>query len=524
MQVEWLKFKKYPHIGKPLVSSKDRAWVEDYVIDPKNIVRHKFVPLLHRGLTQRKFRPSESATKNASGKRIRTDKGKKERHIYYPSHLDSIIYSYYNDILTQAYERYLSDKDYASVAVAYRKIPKDNLQDGNKCNIEFAADAFQFVRNNKHRKLSVIVADVTSFFDNLDHRLLHKQWKKVLNVEDLPADHYKIYKNLVDYKYVNENELFKRFHHKLIVERHKPNDAHGIELKRKSVSKIYHLRHENVVAFCYADEFFKEATDLIRVDKPFNKQIREEQGKQNKRGIPQGTPLSATLANIYMLDFDAKIYEEASKLYKNVYYQRYSDDLILVCDQEDEKYFYDLIRKEIEYRAHLEIQESKTHVYRYELDLNNALVGGIVKDGLVHTNKQLEYLGFIFEGDKVKVKASAFSKFYRNMKRSFRRGIHFAKQAHIPSNSLFERRLYKRFTHLGAKRRLKWIADSSSPTGYKRTTVYDWGNFISYLNKANSVMMIINQDDNIAKQYKKVWKKFHMLKKRAYEEIAIRRP
>ena len=89
MQVEWLKFKKYPHIGKPLVSSKDRAWVEDYVIDPKNIVRHKFVPLLHRVLTQRKFRPSESATKNASGKRIRTDKGKKERHIYYPSHLDS---------------------------------------------------------------------------------------------------------------------------------------------------------------------------------------------------------------------------------------------------------------------------------------------------------------------------------------------------------------------------------------------------------------------------------------------------
>lgn len=89
------------------------------------------------------------------------------------------------------------------------------------------------------------------------------------------------------------------------------------------------MRHENVVAYCYADEFFREATNLIRVDKPFNQQIREKQGKQNKRGIPQGTPLSATLANIYMLDFDAKIYEEASKPYKNVYYQRYSDDLFL---------------------------------------------------------------------------------------------------------------------------------------------------------------------------------------------------
>lgn len=249
MKEDWLKFKKYPHIGKPLTSSNDKIWVKNYVQNPQNIIRHKFVPLLHRVLTQRKFRADESAIKNARGKRNRVNKGRKERHIYYPSHLDSIIYSYYNSILVQAYEEYLSTKDYVDVAVAYRKIPKDDMQNGNKCNIEFAADAFQFIINNKHRKLSVIVADVTSFFDNLDHRLLHKQWKKILNIADLPADHYAIYKNLVDFKYVNENELFKRFRHKLIVERHKANDASSIELKRKSVSKIYHLRHENVVSF-----------------------------------------------------------------------------------------------------------------------------------------------------------------------------------------------------------------------------------------------------------------------------------
>ncbi len=517
MQADWLKFKKYPHIGKPLTNSKDRVWVENYVTNPHNIIRHKFVPLLHRVLTQRKFRPNESSVKNLSGKRKRFDKGRKERHIFYPSHLDSIIFSYYNSILTQAYEKYLSDKDYASVAVAYRKIPKNDMDEGNKCNIEFAADAFQFIINNKQRRLSVIVADVTSFFDNLNHRLLHTQWKKVLKVEDLPADHYTIYKNLVDYKYVNENELFKRFRHKLIVERYKPNDTSSIELKRKSVNKIYHMRQEKVVAYCYADEFFREATDLIRVDKPFNKTIREKQGKQNKKGIPQGTPISATLANIYMLDFDAKVYEEKSN--RNAYYQRYSDDLIIVCDQKDEIFFYDLIREEIEKKAYLDIQESKTHIYRYELDLNNTLIGGIVKGGIVQTNKQLEYLGFVFDRGKVRVKSSGFSKFYRKMKRSFRRGIHFAKKAHIPSNSLFEGRLYKRFTHVGAKRRLKWIADSTSPTGYKRTTIYDWGNFISYLNKANSVMFKINKDNNIAKQYRKVWNKLHILKKQAYKEI-----
>lgn len=277
------------------------------------------------------------------------------------------------------------------------------------------------------------------------------------------------------------------------------------------------MRQEKVVAYCYADEFFREATDLIRVDKPFNKTIREKQGKQNKKGIPQGTPISATLANIYMLDFDAKVYKETSN--RNAYYQRYSDDLIIVCDQKDEIFFYDLIREEIEKKAYLDIQESKTHIYRYELDLNNTLIGGIVKGGIVQTNKQLEYLGFVFDRGKVRVKSSGFSKFYRKMKRSFRRGIHFAKKAHIPSNSLFEGRLYKRFTHVGAKRRLKWIADSTSPTGYKRTTIYDWGNFISYLNKANSVMFKINKDNNIAKQYRKVWNKFHILKKQAYKEI-----
>ncbi len=277
------------------------------------------------------------------------------------------------------------------------------------------------------------------------------------------------------------------------------------------------MRQEKVVAYCYADEFFREATDLIRVDKPFNKTIREKQGKQNKKGIPQGTPISATLANIYMLDFDAKVYEETSN--RNAYYQRYSDDLIIVCDQKDEIFFYDLIREEIEKKAYLDIQESKTHIYRYELDLNNTLIGGIVKGRIVQTNKQLEYLGFVFDRGKVRVKSSGFSKFYRKMKRSFRRGIHFAKKAHIPSNSLFEGRLYKRFTHVGAKRRLKWIADSTSPTGYKRTTIYDWGNFISYLNKANSVMFKINKDNNIAKQYRKVWNKFHILKKQAYKEI-----
>lgn len=105
------------------------------------------------------------------------------------------------------------------------------------------------------------------------------------------------------------------------------------------------------------------------------------------------------------------------------------------------------------------------------------------------------------------------------MKRSFRRGAHFAKSAHIPSDSLFETRLYKRFTHIGSKRRLKWLSDKDSLTEYTPSKQIDWGNFISYLNKANYVMKEINNDDSIAKQYRNVWNNFHEVKKSTYIEI-----
>ena len=479
MDDEWLKFKKYPHIGKPLTSKKDKVWAKTFVTNPSNIANHKFVPLLHRTLSQRKYRPQENARKNASGKRQRTIGDKKERHIYFPSHLDSIVYSYYNHLLAKAYEEYLEDKPYNSVAVAYRKIPITKGKRGNKCNIEFAFEAFEFIENNKNRKLSIIVADVTSFFDNLDHRLLHKQWKRVLNTSTLPDDHYTIYKNLVDFKYVNENELFKRFQHKLIVERFKPNDTSQKELKRKHVRKIYNMRHESVVAFCDKDEFFEEATDLIRVDKPYKSTIRKTLCKEEKRGIPQGTPISATLANIYMLDFDERVHLETTSSTKCAYYQRYSDDLIIICDQQDENYFYNLIQEEIEFKANLDIQPKKTKIYRYELNQNIELRGGVFENGQINPNKQLEYLGFMYDGSKVRVKTAGFSKFYRTMKRSFKRGAHFAKAEYISSNSLYETRLYKRFTHLGAKRRLKWLPDINSSSGYNRSTQTDWGNVIS---------------------------------------------
>ena len=66
-----------------------------------------------------------------------------------------------------------------------------------------------------------------------------------------------------------------------------------------------------------------------------------------KRGIPQGTPISATLANLYMIDFDELIYNITSSVDRPAFYQRYSDDIILICERKDEEFYYDLLLKEI---------------------------------------------------------------------------------------------------------------------------------------------------------------------------------
>ena len=513
---DWLKFKKYPHIGKPLTRKKDLGWILEYVLDSNKISKHKFTPLLHKQITQRKYRPNENAPKTKTGKRKRSVQKKKVRPIFYASHLDSIIYSYYSHLLSNAYENYLLGQDFGVSAVAYRKMPKLAGLKGNKCNIEFAFDAFQFIEKNKHRNLSIIVADIKSFFDNLDHRILHSQWKKVLRVNNLPKDHYNIYKNLISKRYVNELDLFKTFQNKLIVERGYENDDSKTKLKNKYVKRIWNLKKERVVAYCTKDDFFKNATHLIRVEKRCSHQHKICRERCSLKGIPQGTPISATLANVYMLDFDKFLYNEAKD--KDAYYQRYSDDLIIVCDQKNEEHFYSLIRDSTKKLTKLDIQRDKTNIYRYEMN-GSQFIGGILKNNVISPNKQLEYLGFEYDGKKVRVKTVGFSKFYRSMKRAFRRGIHFASKPENKSHKLFEERLLKRYTYKGAKRRLIYKPNPMSDSGFIRTKKQHWGNYISYLEKANRVMRQINGDDTIKNQYSRFWPNFGKEMKKAYQEI-----
>ena len=496
---EWYKLKRYPHIGEPL-TIKDYNWVKGYIEDETCIKKHSFLPLIHKCIIQRKYRADENSTiRNPSGKRRRIIGKPKIRNIYYASHFDSLIFSYYNSLLSEAYNKLIKTKNFDSSIVAYRKIPITEGSEKNKCNVDFAKTTFEFIESNKETKLSVIVADVTSFFDNLDHKILKRQWSNVIDENTLPPDHYNVFKALTKLSYVESDQLFNSYKGTMIVEKGVPNSSTLKENKRIKINSNKYFKEKNAIAYCTKKEFLKNNLNLIISAK-------------NKKGIPQGSPISATLANVYMLDFDQEVYDKIDSI--NGFYQRYSDDLIIICEQEYEDVIIKFIRDKIENLAKLEISESKTKVYRFEY-VDGEFLGFEIDEKTKVPNyyKSLEYLGFNYNGQRVLIKTSGFSKFYRAMKRSFKKSTSLAKNSKNPDRSIFKSRLYKRFTHIGAKRKLIFRPSKEDPKKYIETKEYYWGNYISYILKSNESMKSLNKSDVITKQSRKFWKNFHLLMK-----------
>lgn len=496
---KWFKIKKYPHIGLP-ITIKDYNWVKEYVENFDKIRIHSFLPLIHKSIVKRKFRADNTITVlNPSGKRKRVLGKPKVRDIFFASHLDSLILSKYNEILASEYEKYIKNLNFNDSVVAYRKIPISKGSEKNKCNIDFAKTTFEFIQKNNLKKLTAIVADVTSFFDNLNHKTLKKQWTKVLKETTLPQDHYNVFKALTNIKYVEGDQLFESYGNTMMVETGIPNSSNKSEYVRKNIKSNKFFKEKGASHYCDKKEFLRNNLNLVI-------------SKNNPVGIPQGSPISATLANIYMLDFDQEIFDKVSSI--GGFYQRYSDDLIIICEQRYEDDIIELIRDKIETLVDLKIEPNKTKVFRFE-EVNGKFTGFEIneKTKIPNHNKTLEFLGFSYDGQRVLIKTSGFSKFYRSMKSSFKKSTSLAIHSKNHDKSLFKSRLYKRFTHRGAKRKLIYRPSKDDKTVYEKTNEYYWGNYLSYINKANESMKSINGDNFIKRQSRKFWKKFNDLMK-----------
>ena len=484
---DWFKLKRYPHIGQPL-KQKDRTWVTNYVTDPKCVATHRFFPFIHRSTTTRKFRRVvDKRDGTRSRKRVAS---LKTRELYYANHLDSCVYGYYAQLLNTRYEVEVVRHALYEVVTAYRRIEVDpkGLNTSHKSNADFAADVFNFILNHQSEHLVAITLDIRGFFDNLDHKLLKKAWYSLNCKPTLSESEFKIFKSITSFSFVNEKQLFKEFKTEIITE-----SKTGIQRKR-SIKRIHHLRNQGAVAFC-------ECKDIKRIK---SKGLLVANGiaphEKRKVGIPQGSPISAVLANVYMLEFDKKINTQIENW--GGLYRRYSDDMIVICDASAQNEIIELFTSEIA-SISLEIQKEKTQIFTF-----NKVAERFVctqKVGVAdYPHKNLEYLGFEFDGLNTYLKSSSLSSFYRKMKRSHSRSAFYSKTL-LTSKSkgdIFKTRLYKRFSYKGASRKRIYKQDPSDPKKWVKTSFHNWGNYISYANMAMNKL----PNNKIKGQIKRHWK------------------
>lgn len=411
----WYKKRGYLHFDSPVSFKKAQKLVNS----PTRVATHSFYPLIHYSIKSFKVKL------NAAGE---VEPKWKTREIKYAAHLDSHIYAYYSWLLGKRYEEEVQRRGLHENVLAFRSLGKNN--------IDFANDVFEII--NKKGRCSAVGLDITGFFDNLDHQVLKSVWSDLLELKALPDDHFAVYKSLTKYAYVDRTILFKEL---------------GI-----SINNPKHNRHRA----CTAEEFRAKVRNGGLIHR-----------NQNDFGIPQGSPVSALLSNIYMLDFDSKMKTALES--QGGHYFRYCDDMLFITKHalrdEAETLALDEIKK-----LKLKINAAKTEVrdfYRY---------GGKLR---CKGKKSLQYLGFTFDGERKLIRSAALAKFSNRMKagvRSARKTVRRTNSELVligapPSEQLRKKKLYERYSHLGRR------------------------NFLTYGYRAAKVM----QSSAIKKQLKPMW-------------------
>lgn len=374
--------RRYLHFDKPILTLKKS--ITDKVTDPNFISQHSFFPLIKDPKSTRIYRKDPTT----GTKKIEW----KERPISYPSHFDSLVYSWYAYLVEYAYEERLKTSGLNESVIAYRKL--------NKSNVDFAAEVFKFIKEKS--ECVTIALDIKGFYDTLDFKELKKTWKENFRLHDMPTDHYKVFKSITSFSYIRLREISKL-------------------LKLNSTS------YRKSTLFFDAD-----VLELLRKSRKI---------KTNKiKGIPQGTPISCVLSNLYMFSFDQAILAKVTAL--GGMYRRYSDDIVIVCPKENLEELRGFAESEIE-KLKLEIQKSKTEIRYF-----STVDGEISCKNEKNKDSKLQYLGIEFDGRKTLVRHKSYARFERRMKKAILRKKSASEKYKIP---LFKKQIYESFSPLGKR-------------------------------------------------------------------------
>ncbi|MFW2061098.1 antiviral reverse transcriptase Drt2 [Acinetobacter baumannii] len=438
------KLKSRVHFDTPLDAHSAFALVSN----PEKVSKHWFLPFIGFDQSVRKIRKHNGLTRRIS----------KVRPLRYAANRDGYIYAYYSYLLDKQYENLIKETSLNSSVLAYRSL--------GKSNVDFAKEVFDWIAQSQG--CNVLTIDLSSFFDTLDHEILKKQWQKVNNVERLSQDHYMVFKSLTNYSFMNmEDVLFAL------------GWSDKFNRKRLGEKIPSPLRKKTSAPYQSLDDF--RDIRKFRFSGPngsFKYLVQTPEKIDGKRyGIPQGSPMSAILSNIYMLDFDhycSELMKEIGGLYK-----RYCDDIIVLFP---EIIKIDDIYKSLEKALHeyggTQLKTNPSKVEKIKFINKNGNLTAI--DAVTNNYKPLQYLGFIYDGQKVLIRSSSLSNYYRRLISKIRS----SKNKALQNNSRpYRRKIYRMYSHLARKQR----------------------NFITYAYKASATM----EDNLIKRQLSNHWQRIH---------------
>lgn len=452
---EDFNLKTYPQFDPYFDFPKNKHKLYEMVSDPslKRIYSHDFTPLVK--VLQKTPRYRYQVGEDNYG--LET----KIRPISFASHFDTYIYGFYAFALNKFYQDYIKENDFQDVVLAYR-----SDLDG-KCNIQFAKEAFGQVKQvyKKYGECSVIALDIKGYFDHIDHGILKKLWCKIINEDDLPLDQYKVFRSLTKYSYVNYSSFLKHFKINLKkLERQQKKKHKGKERIPKGYQSLLDLIPDelNGISFNSKMDLLRKR-NLITINRNKNRSL-------SKNGIPQGSAMSALLSNIYLSDFDKEVFEKGQK--EGFIYRRYCDDLLIICRSEQvnilKDYLMDLISREYK----LTIQDKKTEV----IDFKSSLKGQIrsyrreydeikkIFNPLPNQNKyfkNLQYLGFEFNGVNTYIRPGSLSRYFRKMKARVVKSVSMAYSKNSKSDVIFKQQIYSRYSHIGKRNFLTYALNAS---------------------------------------------------------------
>lgn len=411
--IPYFKIRTYRHFDNPFLSEDSEKIIElrNYLDDPQKISKHSFYPLL--GLVCEERRMSKlvhyyyyknlleqqdldpdvmelckSEVKKFEPKKVGDKCGiVKERPLRFSSHLDTLVYSKYTQILTPFYEKKLIDLGLTKTVLAYRSNYKKNHEIKTQfSNVCATWDVIENIKS-KNNNCYVLAFDLSSFFDNIDHAKLKESWCNVLGVKSLPDDHFNIFKSLTNYSFVEKKYLNEYLNEKKEKTNGNDEQSNNEKFDFREFRKWHYNTHGK----------FSKNPGLNKDDLP-------------PHGIPQGNTLSGLLSNIYMLDFDIKINSLAEE--NNGLYRRFCDDIIIVIPHNDE--IKDLFIKEL--RSQL-LEKGKA-LKLHPIDENDKYSKSQCYDFTdleKITKNPMQYLGFYYDGSNVRIREQSLAKYKRKI-------------------------------------------------------------------------------------------------------------